>query len=46
MLITHDTRCALDTVVDLVNTAPEDDAAVDGTARCSGSHWISYETTR
>ncbi|MFI8349615.1 CGNR zinc finger domain-containing protein [Streptomyces sp. NPDC085596] len=30
MLITHDTRCALDTVVDLVNTAPEDDAATDG----------------
>ncbi|MGY1502199.1 CGNR zinc finger domain-containing protein [Streptomyces sp. QTS52] len=27
MLITHDTRCALDTVVDLVNTAPEDDSA-------------------
>ncbi|WP_329279364.1 CGNR zinc finger domain-containing protein [Streptomyces sp. NBC_01451] len=26
MLITHDTRCALDTVVDLVNTAPEDDS--------------------
>ncbi|MFJ8084582.1 CGNR zinc finger domain-containing protein [Streptomyces sp. NPDC096205] len=25
MLITHDTRCALDTVVDLVNTAPEDE---------------------
>jgi predicted RNA-binding Zn ribbon-like protein len=25
VLITHDTRCALDTVVDLVNTAPEDD---------------------
>ncbi|MFE6333214.1 CGNR zinc finger domain-containing protein [Streptomyces sp. NPDC057798] len=25
MLITHDTRCALDAVVDLVNTAPEDD---------------------
>ncbi|MFD7710817.1 CGNR zinc finger domain-containing protein [Streptomyces sp. NPDC059785] len=25
MLITHDTRCALDTVVDLVNTAPDDD---------------------
>ena len=25
MLITHDTRCALDTVVDLVNSAPEDD---------------------
>ena len=30
VLITHDTRCALDTVVDLVNTAPEDDAAADG----------------
>ncbi|MEU2224619.1 CGNR zinc finger domain-containing protein [Streptomyces sp. NPDC018347] len=30
MLITHDTRCALDTVVDLVNSAPEDDTAVDG----------------
>ncbi|MFF5440410.1 CGNR zinc finger domain-containing protein [Streptomyces achromogenes] len=30
MLITHDTRCALDTVVDLVNSAPEDDAATDG----------------
>ncbi|MHC0428659.1 CGNR zinc finger domain-containing protein [Streptomyces sp. O3] len=27
MLITHDTRCALDAVVDLVNTAPEDDKA-------------------
>ncbi|MFF0201551.1 CGNR zinc finger domain-containing protein [Streptomyces sp. NPDC005017] len=26
MLITHDTRCALDTVVDLVNTAPEDES--------------------
>lgn len=25
MLITHDTRCSLDTVVDLVNTAPEDE---------------------
>ncbi|MCW7941017.1 hypothetical protein AAW14_02905 [Streptomyces hygroscopicus] len=25
MLITHDTRCALDLVVDLVNTAPEGD---------------------
>ncbi|MFF3348525.1 CGNR zinc finger domain-containing protein [Streptomyces sp. NPDC002779] len=25
MLITHDTRCALDAVVDLVNTAPDDD---------------------
>ncbi|MCX3059070.1 CGNR zinc finger domain-containing protein [Streptomyces beihaiensis] len=24
MLITHDTRCSLDTVVDLVNTAPDD----------------------
>ncbi|MER5543583.1 CGNR zinc finger domain-containing protein [Streptomyces sp. NPDC001118] len=30
MLITHDTRCALEAVVDLVNTAPEDDAAADG----------------
>ncbi|MFG2880941.1 CGNR zinc finger domain-containing protein [Streptomyces sp. NPDC048297] len=30
MLITHDTRCALDTVVDLVNTAPEDDTEADG----------------
>ncbi|GHH14776.1 hypothetical protein Srubr_10640 [Streptomyces rubradiris] len=30
VLITHDTRCALDTVVDLVNSAPEDDAAADG----------------
>ncbi|MGW4109212.1 ABATE domain-containing protein, partial [Streptomyces sp. NPDC004976] len=30
MLITHDTRCALDTVVDLVNTAPEDDTTPDG----------------
>ncbi|MEG8278461.1 CGNR zinc finger domain-containing protein [Streptomyces sp. AHA2] len=27
MLITHDTRCALDTVVDLVNTAPDEDTA-------------------
>jgi len=32
VLITHDTRCALDTVVDLVNTAPEGDAAPDGLA--------------
>ncbi|GAA3307942.1 CGNR zinc finger domain-containing protein [Streptomyces cinereospinus] len=32
MLITHDTRCALDTVVDLVNTAPEDETARDGLA--------------
>lgn len=31
VLITHDTRCALDAVVDLVNTAPEDGAA-DGLA--------------
>lgn len=30
VLITHDTRCALDTVVDLVNSAPEDDSAPDG----------------
>ncbi|MFE7647777.1 CGNR zinc finger domain-containing protein [Streptomyces phaeoluteigriseus] len=29
MLITHDTRCALDAVVDLVNTAPEDDTTPD-----------------
>ncbi|GGK81114.1 CGNR zinc finger domain-containing protein [Streptomyces flaveus] len=34
MLITHDTRCALDIVVDLVNTAPEDDTA-DGLASVS-----------
>ncbi|MGW0604632.1 CGNR zinc finger domain-containing protein [Streptomyces sp. NPDC002644] len=31
MLITHDTRCALDAVVDLVNTSPEDGVA-DGLA--------------
>ncbi len=30
MLITHDTRCALGTVVDLVNTAPDDDTPTDG----------------
>ncbi|MGC9544105.1 CGNR zinc finger domain-containing protein [Streptomyces sp. UG1] len=30
MLITHDTRCALDAVVDLVNTAPEDDGTPEG----------------
>ncbi|MFF3331935.1 CGNR zinc finger domain-containing protein [Streptomyces sp. NPDC002888] len=30
MLITHDTRCALDAVVDLVNTAPEDDTTPEG----------------
>ncbi|MFI5873287.1 CGNR zinc finger domain-containing protein [Streptomyces sp. NPDC051445] len=29
MLITHDTRCALDAVVELVNTAPEDDLTPD-----------------
>ncbi|ARX82179.1 MULTISPECIES: CGNR zinc finger domain-containing protein [Streptomyces] len=27
MLITHDTRCALDAVVDLVNSAPDDEGA-------------------
>ncbi|WP_367040029.1 CGNR zinc finger domain-containing protein [Streptomyces sp. Je 1-332] len=27
MLITHDTRCSLDAVVDLVNTAPDDENA-------------------
>lgn len=36
MLIPHDTRIALDTVVDLVNTAPgsgsPDDGATDGLA--------------
>ncbi|MER7485418.1 CGNR zinc finger domain-containing protein [Streptomyces sp. NPDC126497] len=30
MLITHDTRCALDTVVDLVNSAPQDDTTPEG----------------
>lgn len=30
MLITHDTRCALDAVVDLVNTAPEDETTPEG----------------
>ncbi|MCL8012598.1 CGNR zinc finger domain-containing protein [Streptomyces sp. AS02] len=30
MLITHDTRCALDAVVDLVNTAPDGDGTPDG----------------
>lgn len=34
MLITHDVRCALDTVVDLVNTASDD--AVDGLADVTG----------
>ncbi|MER5431637.1 CGNR zinc finger domain-containing protein [Streptomyces sp. NPDC002588] len=29
MLITHDTRCALDAVVDLLNTAPEGETAPD-----------------
>ncbi|MCZ4514743.1 CGNR zinc finger domain-containing protein [Streptomyces sp. ActVer] len=37
MLITHDTRCALDAVVDLVNTAPEDDTA-DGLANLPALH--------
>ncbi|WP_326584069.1 CGNR zinc finger domain-containing protein [Streptomyces sp. NBC_00487] len=32
MLITHDTRCSLDAVVDLVNTVPENDTATDGLA--------------
>ncbi|HSX97831.1 MAG TPA: CGNR zinc finger domain-containing protein [Streptomyces sp.] len=32
MLITHDTRCSLDAVVDLVNTAPDDETAADGLA--------------
>ncbi|MET7850078.1 CGNR zinc finger domain-containing protein [Streptomyces avermitilis] len=47
MLITHDTRCALDAVVDLVNTAPEDDDARDGLATVAsladfvGKHEIS-----
>ncbi|RDL04085.1 putative stress-induced transcription regulator [Streptomyces sp. HB202] len=31
MLIPHDTRIALDTVVDLMNTAPESDPPPDGT---------------
>ncbi len=31
MLIPHDTRTALDTVVDLMNTAPEGGAARDST---------------
>ena len=29
MLISHDTKCALDTVVDLINTAPEDESTPD-----------------
>ncbi|WP_156721519.1 CGNR zinc finger domain-containing protein [Streptomyces apocyni] len=37
MLITHDTRCALDAVVDLVNTAPEDDKT-DGLADLAALH--------
>ncbi|MFF3494057.1 CGNR zinc finger domain-containing protein [Streptomyces sp. NPDC002795] len=32
MLITHDTRCALDTVVDLVNTTPDGESRTDGLA--------------
>ncbi|MFJ6570312.1 CGNR zinc finger domain-containing protein [Streptomyces sp. NPDC091292] len=38
MLITHDTRCALDTVVDLVNSAPEDDTGDTGDRGTSGSN--------
>ncbi|MGX1489100.1 hypothetical protein RKD41_001359 [Streptomyces tendae] len=30
VLITHDARCALDVVVDLVNTAPDEDGREDG----------------
>ncbi|MEU0477529.1 CGNR zinc finger domain-containing protein [Streptomyces olivaceus] len=47
MLITHDTRCALDTVVDLVNTVPEDESATDGLADVAalqefvGTHEVS-----
>jgi hypothetical protein len=37
VLITHDTRCALDAVVDLVNTAPEDDTP-DGLANVAALH--------
>ena len=37
MLITHATRCALDTVVDLLNTAPEDDTT-DGLADVAALH--------
>jgi len=29
VLISHDTKCALDTVVDLINTAPEDESTPD-----------------
>ncbi|MEU8931054.1 CGNR zinc finger domain-containing protein [Streptomyces sp. NPDC048409] len=38
MLITHDTRCSLDAVVDLVNTAPEDDTAPDGLSDVAALH--------
>ncbi|MFG3128402.1 CGNR zinc finger domain-containing protein [Streptomyces tendae] len=38
MLITHDTRCALDTVVDLVNTVPEDESAPDGLSDVAALH--------
>ncbi|RFU83811.1 CGNR zinc finger domain-containing protein [Streptomyces triticagri] len=37
MLITHDTRCALDTVVDLVNTAPDGDTG-DGIPDVTALH--------
>ncbi|MEI7031965.1 CGNR zinc finger domain-containing protein [Streptomyces pratensis] len=36
MLIPHDTRIALDTVVDLVNTAPESEPPQDGAAAADG----------
>lgn len=46
MLITHDTRCALDAVVDLVNTSPEADQPdalpdVDALRTFVGKHNIS-----
>ena len=44
MLITHDTRCALDTVVDLVNTAPEGEQRRTG-SRTSRRCTTSYEAT-
>jgi hypothetical protein len=36
VLITHDTRCALDAVVDLVNTAPEDATTPDALPDVAG----------
>ncbi|MFJ4921680.1 CGNR zinc finger domain-containing protein [Streptomyces sp. NPDC088725] len=36
MLIPHDTRTALDTVVDLVNTMPQDDGDTGGEGRADG----------